>query len=275
MNLKTTALAASLMVLAPLSVQASDVETRLAKQEQRLDLLEQKMDKLLDLMINQAQGGGAVAPQANPTVASVAPAAAQPQAIAAAYKPGLILDIYQVNRPEDRKFPVEQKGANHFALGRMLHEGPAQFSLGQYMKRKELAPLGNISTMKLVAQEFHGAVQIVQSGAHVIGMELKRENKRWRGGECVLSLKFDGEELLILRSDTLNDFKVANQQLQLEPGMYDFSIWQVCDHGGNPESTDSNNYQIDPNKVTATLKIKAPGDWEASLVPAERLFHLQ
>lgn len=270
MNLKTTALAASLMVLAPLSVQASDVETRLAKQEQRLDLLEQKMDKLLDLMINQAQGGGAVV---NPSVAAAAPVPAQPQAVAAAYKPGLILDVYQVSRPErNGEFPVEQKGANHFALGRLLHEGPAQFSLGQFLKRKELAPLGNISTMKLVAQEFHGAVQIVKAGPHVIGMELKRDADK--GSECVQSLKFDGQELSLIRSDTNTDFKVANKQLQLEPGMYDFSIWQVCDHRQSGRDIRS-DYQLKHNKVTAALKIKAPGDWEASLVPAERLFHLQ
>jgi len=248
---------------------ADTVTDRLDAQDKRLGLVEQKMDKLLQLMISQTKARASAQPVST-SVPSVK-AAAKP-VVATNYKPGLLLDVYQINRPEDKKYPQAHRGEADFSVGRVLQKGDAKFSFGEFLKRKDLASMGSISTRKLVAQQYTGALQVKEAGLHVLALELKRDGDN--AYECMQTLHFDGQELVAIKSDQKTDYKIENKQLQLEPGMYDLSLWQVCDHDGYQNDT-SSYQQHNHKKTSAVIKLKGPKDWEASVVAANRLFHIQ
>jgi len=122
------------------------------------------------------------------------------------------------------------------------------------------------STNKLVAQRFHGVLKIEKSGPHVFNLDLQRED--YYAQDCKQVLTLDGEKVLEVNSENSNDYQIANNRRELEAGLYEISIWQICNF-------ESRHNSITHNKINGSVKIKGPGEWEAKIVSADNLMHLQ
>lgn len=263
MKIKKIALTSAL-ILSAINSSAEDISLdRLESQEKRINLLEQKMDKILQLMIAQTKSemGSAAVPVKSKSAEENIPSHQLPTA--ANYQQGLILDVYSLTPEQNAPLP-DRPGPKDFPLGRLVHDSGSEFSYGEFKNDKSLIPLGNRSTGKYLGQYFHGMVKIEKTGHHVFSLDLRR-NRNSDAYGCKQVLSFDGESILTNLSESDGDaYKIENVQKLLEPGVYEIGLWQVCNY----------NHQVNHETIKGSIKVRGPGAMQSELLQPAQLMYL-
>lgn len=237
-------------------------EPTIAELDQRVRALENTVQTMLELL--EAQQNGAVSAVAAPAASSEAASPAVP----AGYQMGaLYLDVFtaEVSKSERetmyRDPAMLPDGPNGAPVGSAIVELGVSFDYGALLKQPELAGFSKADA--LLGLSWAGFLQVTEAGPHTISVQLKRTEGNF-GGSCRSVLRMSGKvvaDALGRYPTTAEKVEVAQTVQQLEPGMYEISLWTTCAVTYQDTALES---------VSTSLAVAAPGDRAPKSIPVER-----
>lgn len=235
----------------------------LENHEARIKLMEEKLDRVLELLIQDRQGRAAT-----PISRTQTPARGSKIPAGGSLTRGLMLDIYTMSPLE--KIPTTPTGT---AVGRIIDENAPTLAYGRFLKNKNLAPLARGNNGRWIGAHWSGLWETTQDGSHVLGLLLEIK-KAADTSYCVADLRVDGESLVSIseKADSrkhVDSYTFSDQgAIDLSPGRYALSIWLIC-------QPYYRNRALDFSKVNITLKAKGPQDFTIEPILPQRLHHLR
>lgn len=250
------------MFLSPANAQDA-LDGRLTEVERRIDLLSQKVDRLIELMKTQAEGSQ---PAAVPGIAhggGQAPAAAMGNA---RLKSGMTLDVFTI--PLSGNFPEEPPSES---LGQLIDTDVPILNYGAFQRDATLVQYASSSDVPFVGLYWRGQIEVAEPGQHVFGLLTARAKGGKRESSsygCYLSLAVDGEVVSRKFGRIRSGEKIAQQAaVDLNPGYYSVAIWKVC-------HSETRHWQMDFSEVRSTMLMRGPKDATLLPVPKSRVGHL-
>jgi hypothetical protein len=237
-------------------------EPTIAELDQRVRALESTVQTMLELL--EAQQNAGVSTVATPAASSEAASSSVP----AGYQMGaLYLDVFtaEVSKSERetmyRDPAMLPDGPNGAPVGSVIVEPGVSFDYGELLKQPELAGFSKADA--LLGLSWAGFLQVTEAGPHTISVQLKRTEGNF-GGSCRSVLRMSGKvvaDALGRYPTTAEKVEVAQTVQQLEPGMYEISLWTTC----------AVTYQDTAlERVSTSLAVAAPGDRAPKSIPVER-----
>ena len=254
-------------------------EQRLDEQGKQLGDVNEKLDKLLQLMSSQPTG--ATKNSSTGTAESE-------------YGTGLLLDIYVLDPEEIKKKGIPEE-APEISLGTLVDAESPVLKFNAFKRDKQFSKYANNDWL---AFKWSGYIQIDDAGKHVVGLEIQNDKDIFVHA-CTLRGKVAGNSALRIdvefdakRAPNNNYFErekdsygdtyyyfgytptrrpqVAAHQavLDLKPGLYPVSIWQYC-RTSSPKLL----AKMDYDKTITTLLLRGPQDRALAPVPKDRLLH--
>lgn len=235
----------------------AETETNLAR---RVDLIEGKLDKVLELLEKQA--GGDVSATAVNT---------QPPASENSLQGGLKLRLYMVEGFDLKSIPVTNKKSVAAADVAV----PSTYDWGAFTEigpmKRYLAETSSEDNRYQAALQWSGVLNVPKAGETQFIVSLNVDKKS--GSEaCVGVLQIDGEDVVRLESEKSNggygdsDPRYGSEfgNVGLEQGPHDFSFWVFCT---GAQRFNHPNHQA----VHFTVDMAGPGQDNPSPITASNL----
>mgnify|MGYP005861940715 CR=1 FL=1 len=214
------ALAVGMMTAMPGLAQeeASGLEAQLAAQDARIDALEGKIDRLVEVLL------------ASPLLQEVpevddgqaAQAATLPAAEAPEMKPGWFLDVYLIERKRDKEPPKAPTGVS---IGRTVDLNAPVLKRDAVKVDPALKSAGEGRNHEM-GLYWNGVIEIAESGPHIFFVALQNKNRF--NEDCRATLVINGDTV----ADTEwlgRDGNVSGQaQVSLTAGVHEIGVWQPC-----------------------------------------------
>jgi hypothetical protein len=235
-------------------------EPTVAELDQRVRALEEAVQTLTQLL--QAQQGGASAtgaPSETGQNAAVIPAGYQMGA--------LYLDVFTLESSKSdleamyrdpSKLPLGPTGS---PVGSALVEPGSGFDYGALLQHPELEGFANADA--LLGLSWTGFLEVSEGGPHTISLQLKRTEGNF-GGSCRSVLRMSGKvvaDALGRYPTTAEKLDVSQTEQNLEPGMYEISLWTTCAVTYRNEAL---------GRVSTSLLVSGPGDRAPKQIAPER-----
>ena len=225
------ALAVGMMTAMPGLAQeeASGLEAQLAAQDARIDALEGKIDRLVEVLL--ASPLLAEVPEADDGQA--AQAATLPAAEAPEMKPGWFLDVYLIERKQNKEPPKAPTGVS---IGRMVDTNAPVLKRDAVKSNAVLRRAGEGYNNEM-GLYWNGVVEIAENGPHVFFVALENKYSYNRG--CRASLIINGESVADTDWLQYGGSLSGQAQVSLNAGVHEIGVWQPCSYtDGKPDVWD-------------------------------------
>lgn len=180
------ALAAGMVTAVPGLAQeeASGLEAQLAAQEARIDALEGKLDRLVELLLTSPLLQEPPETESDPAAQA---AAMQAAAEAPEMKPGWYLDVYLIERKQNKEPPKAPIGAS---IGRIVDVSAPLLKRDAVKVDPALKSAGEGRNHEM-GLYWNGVIEIAESGPHIFFVALQNKNRY--NEDCRATLFINGD----------------------------------------------------------------------------------
>lgn len=243
----------------------AEVQKQLDAQSAKIQSLETKMDKLIEILTPMVTKTAAAAA---PTTKAAAPAKIVaskpvPQAALPKVKAGTWLDVYLLPNSDgwNLKTRPKERSAGRLTLNESV------FKKSIIKKDKLLKSLGETNG-KDIAFAWSGVFVAKEVGDYDFAVELLNNSSYNRN--CIATLSVDGIDVATTGSKS-NGRTQEKGSITLEKGVYDFNVWQSC----GLTSAGNNHWLWKAyESLQVSLYMRGPKDNGIALVPTSLLGHL-
>ena len=221
----------------PTATDQSADPARTERLNDRLDGLESRLDRLIDSLENKAPA--TPDPKATANLASADPTVPAPPTSQNDLKPGWVVRTYPLD--DNDLLAKSQDALSAFVIDK------SEFDLSAHV------PHSLFAANTRVAYEMKGFLNIEEEGRHALGVLIAKANRNDRCG-----VKVDIEGQTVFEDKKLaGSFDPVMAGAELEPGLYETTIWLGCRFGQTAPSVQllldtpstSAPQKLDPERV--------------------------
>lgn len=246
-------------IFLPFTALAEDSRDKINSLEKRLDSVEVKINKILNILNNrntyevEQKDNASVKNKKNADKSISSSSNSENENI---YSPGLVLDVYAIQ-------PVNGSYTNlnipSVSYGAMLDNGPL-FELSAFSRDNAFKDLAG----QPIGQKWTGFLNIDNSGTYFIASEFNTKKANWYYSKCKFSVSIEDKTLFSIEGKLKGKTIIKTKELKLKKGYYKSEIWAACV-----------GVDVKPQHTAFALKLRGPKDRVAKPVTADQFVHLK